>query len=357
MEKVRVGIIGCGMITARRHAPEYTDNPHSEVAALYDFDQERARELAVGYGAKVYATVEELVADPGIDAVSICSPNSTHAPYSIMALEAGKHVLCEKPMALELADTRRMMEAAEKAGKILMIGHNQRLLPTHRKARELLQSGMIGNILSVQSNFRHRGPEYWSVNRSNSTWFFDKDKAHFGALGDLGAHKLDIIRFLTGDEVEDICCETVTRDKRYPDGRRIDLEDNASAIFHMKSGVFGTMNVSWTNYGGQQHHHLWRQGCYENFWRFRRRHCSGAAGRYPGEVPGGVYLNQPEAAEKRHHRRFRGLHHQRPPAHRYRPGRAQHPGCHRGGEEVRRGAPLAKGRILSGGFSPAPPHK
>lgn len=249
MEKVRVGIIGCGMITARRHAPEYTDNPHSEVVALYDFDQERAKELAAGYGAKVYATVEELIADPEIDAVSICSPNSTHAPYSVMALEAGKHVLCEKPMALELADTRKMMEAAEKASKILMIGHNQRLLPTHRKARELLQSGMIGNILSIQSNFRHRGPEYWSVNRSNSTWFFDKNKAHFGALGDLGAHKLDIIRFLTNDEVEDICCETVTRDKRYPDGRLIDLEDNASAIFHMKSGVFGTMNVSWTNYG------------------------------------------------------------------------------------------------------------
>ena len=249
MKKVKVGIIGCGMITVRRHAPEYTDNPNSEVIALYDFDQERAKELAVGYGAKVYATVEELIADPEIDAVSICSPNNTHAPYSIMALEAGKHVLCEKPMALELEDTRRMMEAAEKSGKILMIGHNQRLLPTHRKARELLQSGMIGNILSIQSNFRHRGPEYWSVNRSNSTWFFDKNKAHFGALGDLGAHKLDIIRFLTNDEVEDICCETVTRDKRYPDGRLIDLEDNASAIFRMKNGTFGTMNVSWTNYG------------------------------------------------------------------------------------------------------------
>jgi len=249
MKTVKVGIIGCGMITARRHAPEYTDNPHSEVAALYDFNQERAKELAAGYGAKVYGSVEELLADPAIDAVSICSPNNTHAPYSIMALEAGKHVLCEKPMALELEDTRKMMEAAEKAGKILMIGHNQRLLPTHRKARELLASGMIGTILSIQSNFRHAGPEYWSVNRSNSTWFFDKDKAHFGVLGDLGAHKLDIIRYLLDDEVEDICCETVTRDKRYPNGQLIDLEDNASAIFHMRNGAFGTMNVSWTNYG------------------------------------------------------------------------------------------------------------
>ena len=142
-----------------------------------------------------------------------------------------------------------MMDTAQRMGKILMIGHNQRLLPTHRKARELLQSGMIGNILSVQSNFRHSGPENWSVNRTNTTWFFDKNKAHFGALGDLGAHKLDIIRFLTGDEVQSICCDTVTRDKRYPNGELIDLEDNAFALFRMRSGIVGTMNVSWTNYG------------------------------------------------------------------------------------------------------------
>ena len=272
MEQVKVGIVGCGMITARRHAPEYTDNPHAQIVGFYDFDQERAGELAAGYGGKVYGSPEELFADPEIDAVSICSPNYTHASYSIKALEAGKHVLCEKPMALTLEDTRTMMDTAQRMGKILMIGHNQRLLPTHRKARELLASGMIGgscsaprgccqsarellasgmigNILSVQSNFRHSGPENWSVNRTNTTWFFDKNKAHFGALGDLGAHKLDIIRFLTGDEVQSICCDTVTRDKRYPNGELIDLEDNAFALFRMRSGIVGTMNVSWTNYG------------------------------------------------------------------------------------------------------------
>ena len=249
MKTVKVGIVGCGMITTRRHAPEYTENPNAQIVGFYDSDIERARELAAGYGARVYTSPEELFADPEIEAVSICSPNYTHADFSIKALNAGKHVLCEKPMALELSDTRRMMDAAEQAGKHLMIGHNQRLLPTHRKARELLRSGMIGKLLSIQSNFKHPGPEYWSVNRSNSTWFFDKNKAYFGVLGDLGAHKLDIIRFLTDDEVDDICCETVTRDKRYPDGRMIDLEDNAAAVFHMKSGIFGTMNVSWTNYG------------------------------------------------------------------------------------------------------------
>ena len=114
METVKVGIVGCGMITARRHAPEYTDNPHAQIVGFYDFDQQRAGELAAGYGGKVYASPEELFADPEIDAVSICSPNYTHADYSIQALRAGKHVLCEKPMALTLEDTRRMMDALQR---------------------------------------------------------------------------------------------------------------------------------------------------------------------------------------------------------------------------------------------------
>lgn len=249
MRKVNVGIVGCGMITQSRHAPEYRDNPHAHIAGFFDSDPERASGLAEAYGGRVYQSPEELFADPKIEAVSICSPNYTHAGFSVQALEAGKHVLCEKPMALSLTDTRRMMEAAEKSGKFLMVGHNQRLLPTHRTARELLRTGMIGTPLSIQSHFKHPGPEYWSVNRSSSTWFFEKAKAQFGVLGDLGAHKLDIIRFLTGDEVDRICCESATMDKRYPSGELIELEDNAAAIFYLKSGLFGSMNVSWTNYG------------------------------------------------------------------------------------------------------------
>ena len=249
MAKVRVGIIGCGMITQTRHAPEYSHNPNAELVGLFDANTERMNEFAALYNCRTYASVEELLADSSIEAVSICSPNFTHAQYSIMALRAGKHVLCEKPMALNADDSRKMMEEAGKAGRLLMIGHNQRLLPTHRRSREILKSGAIGRILSIQSNFKHPGPEYWSENRSNSTWFFDKNKAHFGALGDLGAHKLDIIRYLTGHEVAEVCATTMTLDKRGPSGEFIDIEDNAMVIFRMDDGVPGTMHVSWTNYG------------------------------------------------------------------------------------------------------------
>ena len=249
MKKVKVGIIGCGMITQTRHAPEYAQNPNAEIVGLYDANAERAGEFAALYDCKAYPSVEALLADPEIEAVSVCSPNYTHAEYSIKALQAGKHVLCEKPMALNLEDSRRMMETAKATGKLLMIGHNQRLLPTHRRAHEILRSGAIGRILTFQSNFKHPGPENWSVNRSNTTWFFDSRKAQFGALGDLGAHKLDIIRYLTGREVAQVNATTMTLDKRKPSGEFIDVEDNAMVFFRMDDGVPGIMHVSWTNYG------------------------------------------------------------------------------------------------------------
>ncbi len=248
-KKIKVGIIGCGMITQTRHAPEYASNPNAEIVGFYDADKDRMLEFTKLYTCKGYDSVEELIADEEIEAVSVCSPNFTHAEYSIKALRAGKHVLCEKPIALNLDDSRAMIAEADKAGKILMVGHNQRLLPTHRRAKEVLDSGAIGKLLSFQSNFKHSGPENWSLNRSKATWFFDKNKAQFGALGDLGAHKLDIIRYLIGQEVDQVNASIMTLDKRYPDGKLIDIEDNAMVLFKMKDGLPGIMHVSWTNYG------------------------------------------------------------------------------------------------------------
>ncbi len=250
-KKIKVGIIGCGMITQTRHAPEYSQNPQAEIVGLYDADKDRMSEFMKLYSCKGYESVEELLADDEIEAVSVCSPNFTHAEYSIKALRAGKHVLCEKPIALNLDDSREMIAEAEKAGKILMVGHNQRLLPTHKRAKEILDSGAIGKLLSFQSNFKHSGPENWGLNRTNTTWFFDKGKAQFGSLGDLGAHKLDIIRYLTGQEVDQVNAAIMTLDKRYPDGNLIDIEDNAMMFFRMMDGLPGIMHVSWSNYGAE----------------------------------------------------------------------------------------------------------
>ena len=249
IEKVRVGIIGCGAITQRRHAPEYAANPKAEIAGFYDLNKARAGQMCAQYGGRIYESVEEVLSDPGIDAVSVCSPNHTHADVSVRALESGKHTLCEKPMALSLEETRRMLKAERASGKILMPGHNQRLVPAHRKAHELLAAGAIGKPLFYQCNFKHSGPENWSINNTNSTWFFSKSQAYFGVFGDLGSHKIDLIRYLTGMEIADVFATMMTLDKRYPDGTLIDLEDNAVCQFRMEDGMPGIMHFSWTNYG------------------------------------------------------------------------------------------------------------
>lgn len=251
MEKIRVGIIGCGKITQTRHAPEYAENPNAVIYGLFDADKDRLKTFTTLYSCKGYDSAEELIADPDIDAVSICSPNFTHADYAIKALRAGKHVLVEKPVALDTKDSKEMIRVADEVGKILMAGHNQRLLPTHKKAREVLESGAIGKILNFQSNFKHAGPETWSITGNNTTWFFDKAKAQFGALGDLGAHKLDIIRYLTNREVKSVNAITMTVDKKYPDGSPIAVEDNAMVFFKMEDDLPGIMHVSWTNYGNE----------------------------------------------------------------------------------------------------------
>ncbi len=153
------------------------------------------------YGGKAYASVEALLADPTVDAVSVCSANASHAQIAVAALEAGKHVLCEKPMATTLADCERMVEAAKKSGKKLMIDQNQRLAGAHVKARELIEQGEIGSVITFATAFRHGGPETWSIDPGQSTWFFDKKRAAMGAMADLGVHKTDLIQYLIGQTV------------------------------------------------------------------------------------------------------------------------------------------------------------
>ena len=160
---IRVGIIGCGKIAQTRHIPEYLDNPNSEIVGYYDFNMERAQALAEKYGGRAYASAEELLADPAVDAVSVCVANNAHAQTSIDALQAGKHVLCEKPMATTLEDCIRMVDAASSCDRYLMIGQNQRLAKAHVKAKELIDSHVIGDVVSFRTTFGHGGPETWSI--------------------------------------------------------------------------------------------------------------------------------------------------------------------------------------------------
>ena len=149
---IRVGIIGCGKIAQVRHLPEYAANPNAEIVAYYDKNRARAEEMAAKYGGSVCDTYFDLLNRDDIDAVSVCVENRSHAEISTAALYAGKHVLCEKPMAVTLAECESMVAAAERNGKYLMIGHNMRFDPVHRRAKQLLDRGVIGDVITFPAS-------------------------------------------------------------------------------------------------------------------------------------------------------------------------------------------------------------
>ena len=248
---IHIGIIGCGKIAQVRHIPEYAANPDCVLCGFYNPSRARAEEMAAKYGGKVFDTAEELLADESIEAVSICAANYAHAELAIKALEAGKHVLCEKPMAVTLEDCEAMVKAAQKSGKFLMIGHNQRLAKAHAEAKRLIDQGLIGDIITFRTTFGHGGPETWAIKPGKDVWFFDKKKAAMGAMADLGVHKTDLIQFLTGQKVIRTTARLATLDKRDGSGELIGVDDNAICIYEMSGGAMGTMTASWTYYGAE----------------------------------------------------------------------------------------------------------
>lgn len=251
---VKVGIIGCGKIAQRRHVPEYASNIHAEIIGYFDAKKEAAKALAEQYGGKVYNSIEELLADPEIDAVSVCTSNNTHAEVSIQAMRAGKHVLCEKPMARTVEECEKMLRVAKEMHCFLMIGQNQRFNTGHARAKELIEQGIIGKPLSFKTSFCHGGPERWLAGTDSDElpkdiWFFDKKIAGLGVMADLGIHKIDLMQYLLGHKIKEVTAKILTLDKKDSSGNLIELEDNAICIFRMENGVIGTMNASWTDYG------------------------------------------------------------------------------------------------------------
>lgn len=243
MSKIKVAVIGCGSIARRRHLVEYANNDHVEIIAVCDIVESRAVEMAEKYEAQAFTQYEKVVQLAEVDVISVCLPNDLHAPVSIAALNAGKHVLCEKPMATSRKEAEEMIEAAEKNNKTLMIAHNQRFVSSHQKAKQIIESGQLGKIYSFRTTFGHPGPERWSIDGRNS-WFFDKEQAFIGALGDLGVHKSDLIRYLLGDVAEvSAFVETSAKEDTQ-------VDDNAVAILKMESGVIGTLTASWSYVAG-----------------------------------------------------------------------------------------------------------
>ncbi len=247
---VQIGVVGCGAIGTRRHIPDLTQSEDAQIVAFCDIVESRAVDAATKYGSgTAYADLDLFLKHPGLEAVVIGTPNYLHAPQSIAAFKAGKHVLVEKPMATTRDEAKAMMKAAKAAGKMLMVGQNQRLDRAHQKAREILASGRLGKVLTFRTAFKHSGPDYWSIDRGPGTWFFQKDKAVIGVCGDLGIHKADLMRYLLQEEMVEVSAMITTQDKRYANGSLINVDDNAMLLVKTESGVTGSIIISWTNNG------------------------------------------------------------------------------------------------------------
>jgi len=239
-KKVRVGIIGCGAIAEHVHVPDYHACPQAELVAFCDALKDKAESLAKQFApeARVYTDYKKMLKDGGVDAVSVCLPNIYHGPATIAAINAGCHVMVEKPMATSAEEAQRMIDAAKKKGVLLIVNQSQRRYPEHRKAKEVVDSGILGKILHVSAMFGHGGPEEWSP---TGKWFFDKKQARFGAMADLGVHKADLIRFLTGKEVAEISAFSACLEKS-----NASVEDNFVSVLKFTDGTVGTLSASWT---------------------------------------------------------------------------------------------------------------
>ena len=245
-KKVKYVVIGAGAICQRRHLPELHASSNAEIVGLADPNEERVKKIAEQYGCPAFTDHKEMLKKVKADAAVVGTPNALHSPQSVDCLNAGLHVLVEKPMATTREGAKAMLDAAKKNNKYLMIGMNQRLMPPHVLAKQILDTGKLGKIIAFETNFKHAGADGWSVDGIHS-WFFKPELAGMGVCGDLGIHKADLMMYLTGEKFAKVGGFVKTIHKAFPDGKLIDVDDNAFLELETESGAIGSIHISWTN--------------------------------------------------------------------------------------------------------------
>ncbi|MCS7191466.1 MAG: Gfo/Idh/MocA family oxidoreductase [Armatimonadetes bacterium] len=237
-ERIRIGLIGCGGIS-RAHARGYLQSPELfEVVACCDERKEMAEERAKQLNAKFVTTdYREVIARDDIDAVDICLPHHLHAEVTIAAARSGKHVLVEKPIANTLEEADAMIEAAKRAGVILMVAHNERYMPVYRKAKELVEQGFLGRI------FLARADHNQFVRISQNYWLWRKETAGGGVLIGSGIHRVDILRWLIGEIVK-----VWHRQVILPECFSNEVEAASVTIFEFANGAIGELTCNWSVY-------------------------------------------------------------------------------------------------------------
>ncbi|MDN4074497.1 Gfo/Idh/MocA family protein [Fictibacillus terranigra] len=251
-KKIRIGIIGCGGIANGKHMPSLSKIDEVELAAFCDLEEEKARKAAQEFGtpdAKVFTDYKELLEDKSLNVVHVCTPNDSHADITVDALEADKHVMCEKPMAKTVKDARRMVDTAKRTGKKLTIGYQYRYRADSWHLHKLCERGDFGEIYYAKAHaIRRRAVPTWGV-------FLDEEKQGGGSLIDIGTHSLDMTLWMMNNyEPKAVLGTTFHKLGKKKDAAnawgswdpdKFTVEDSAFGMITMKNGATISLETSW----------------------------------------------------------------------------------------------------------------
>jgi predicted dehydrogenase len=222
-------VVGIGDITTKRVIPAIQAEPRSRLHGLVTRDAAKA----TPFRAKAWTSIDEGLADPEIQAVYIATPVFLHAQQTIQSLRAGKCVLCEKPMAMNEAEARTMVRAAEESGRIFGVAYYRRLYPKLIRAKQLLEQGVIG-----KPAFAELTSHVWFDGAGERTWLFDPAQAGGGPLFDIASHRIDVLNFLFGRPLR-VAGQLSNAVHHYP------VEDNATLMIEYENGVRAIVDVRW----------------------------------------------------------------------------------------------------------------
>lgn len=252
MKKLKIGIVGCGGIANNKHLPAIKKNGNFEVVAFCDILKEKAEESKEKFGtsdARVYTDYNELIKEEEIEAVYVLTPNKSHSFISVAAMKAGKHVMCEKPMAKTYADAKLMLDTAKETGKILTIGYQNRYRADSTYLKRACENGDLGEIYYAKAHaIRRRAVPTWGV-------FLNEEEQGGGPLIDIGTHALDLTLWMmdnyepasvTGSVYHKLGDQTETGNAFGEwDSKQFTVEDSAFGFIKMKNGATINLESSW----------------------------------------------------------------------------------------------------------------
>jgi 1,5-anhydro-D-fructose reductase (1,5-anhydro-D-mannitol-forming) len=233
---IRWGIVGASYIARTAMIPALRALPDARVESLYSSDPARGRRYAEENGIPgSHSSLDAFLADPELDAVYIGSRNDQHRQQAVAAARAGKHVLCDKPLAMSVADAREMVAAAAAARVVFGVNHHIRSHAANRKLRELVRAGAIGKPVAARARFAGWLAEHWRG------WRNDNPAAGAGVVLDLTVHTADTLRFVLDDEVEEVAALTVNQGMTAPG-----IEDGVMGVLRLRSGILAEFHDAFT---------------------------------------------------------------------------------------------------------------